>query len=200
MVKYKHEGKLRFVHSSMIRRCYDRSDPAYKRYGGSGIGVSISWYQDFWRFYNWAMANGYKPGLEIDRIDNNKGYKAKNCRFVTRRENANNRECTLFVEYKGNKYPFAIAVEKFGCASIEATRRRLLLGWTVEGALSTPVSKKSKKNMKGQIFGKLLVIARRENYKWLCKCECGVKTAIRVYDLLDGKTKSCGCTRFVRGG
>ncbi len=38
----------------------------------------------------WAEKNGFKKGLQIDRIDNNKGYFPENCRFVSRGVNMRN--------------------------------------------------------------------------------------------------------------
>jgi hypothetical protein len=49
-------------------------------------------------FYTWAMVNGYKDGLEIDRIDGNKDYSPDNCRFVTHTKNLQNKGI-----YKTNK-------------------------------------------------------------------------------------------------
>lgn len=33
---------------------------------------------------------------------------------------------------------------------------------------------------------------------WLCRCRCGNEKRVRVYDLLDGSTKSCGCLKRER--
>jgi len=44
-----------------------------------------------------------------------------------------------------------------------------------------------------QKFGRLIVIERVENYKWLCKCDCGIEKIIRGSSLKSGDTKSCGC-------
>lgn len=51
-----------------------------------GIRVCNKWKKDFMSFYNWAIVNGYKKGLQIHRINNNKNYSPKNCIFITPKE------------------------------------------------------------------------------------------------------------------
>jgi len=57
-------------------------------------------------------------------------------------------------------------------------------------------------DMTGQRFGKLMVIrfACRVHGKsaWHCRCDCGGKTVTRRTDLLNGKAKTCGCSRIER--
>lgn len=56
-----------------------------------------------------------------------------------------------------------------------------------------------KKELTGESFGKLLVLEKAENIgkntRWLCLCECGKKKTILTYNLLSGRSKSCGCVR-----
>ena len=75
----------------MKRRCYDRNFSQYKDYGGRGITICDEWLYNFRTFYDWAMSHGYSPELQIDRIDNDGNYEPDNCRWVTPKENANNR-------------------------------------------------------------------------------------------------------------
>ena len=49
---------------------------------------------DFSNFARWALANGYRQGLQIDRIDNARGYSPDNCRWVTRVVQNRNRRMT----------------------------------------------------------------------------------------------------------
>ena len=76
---------------AMKRRCYGINTQHYDRYGGRGITICDEWINDYKSFHEWAIGNGYADGLEIDRIDNDKGYEPYNCRFVSRLQNIRNK-------------------------------------------------------------------------------------------------------------
>lgn len=99
------EHPLYNVWKGMKARCYNKNHRKYPRYGGRGITVCEEWINDFESFAYWGMDNGYKKGLQIDRIDNNSGYSKDNCRFVTQTENQRNKENTRFIEFQGKVYP-----------------------------------------------------------------------------------------------
>lgn len=94
-------GKLYNTWLNMKARCSNEKLPEYKNYGGKGIKVCKEWQNDYENFYNWAMSNGYKEELSIDRIDNSKGYNPENCRWATREEQANNMTTNIKIEYQG---------------------------------------------------------------------------------------------------
>lgn len=90
----------------MLKRCgqyragrnYKAVDKNYKNYDGRGIKVCDGWFNDPNAFYAWALANGFRDGLQIDRRDNNKGYSPDNCWFVTPSRNMRNTRKTLRLE------------------------------------------------------------------------------------------------------
>lgn len=102
MIKHGMAGsKLYRVYCSMRERCEKPSCPEYHRYGGRGITVCDEWKNDRNSFFEWALKNGYKEGLQIDREDNDGHYCPENCRWVTRMKNCNNTCRNVFLEYKG---------------------------------------------------------------------------------------------------
>ena len=72
-------------------RCEQPSATNFKYYGGRGIKVCDEWRQDPRAFAEWALANGYAEGLELDRIDVNGPYAPWNCRFVDHKTNSRTR-------------------------------------------------------------------------------------------------------------
>lgn len=78
---------------AMKQRCLNPKHPKYYRYGGRGITIHKEWLE-ITEFQKWALANGWKPGYTIDRINNNGNYCPENCRWVSKSENSRKKRTT----------------------------------------------------------------------------------------------------------
>jgi hypothetical protein len=90
--RWTHHGqwgtRIHHIWIGMIQRTTNKKSPAYKNYGGRGITVCKRW-RKFENFFA-DMKKGYRKNLSIDRINNDKGYSPKNCRWATRKQQNNN--------------------------------------------------------------------------------------------------------------
>lgn len=84
----------------MKQRCQNKRCKAYHNYGERGITVCDEW-QKFEPFCAWALDNGYRKGLDLDRKNNDGNYTPENCRWITRRDNINNRRASVFINVNG---------------------------------------------------------------------------------------------------
>ena len=87
---------------NMKNRCFNKNNLSYKNYGGRGITLCETW-MDFNNFKDWSLSNGFKEGLTIDRIDNDKDYSPDNCRWVDRKVQVGNRRVTLKTTINGKE-------------------------------------------------------------------------------------------------
>ncbi len=127
--------KLYGVWLGIKKRCYNIAEPAYKDYGARGIIMCDEWKHDFLSFYNWAIANGWEKGLEIDRRENNGIYEPGNCRFVTRLINAKNKRSNRVITYNGETMILSDWARKLH-VSFDTLRYRIRAGWPIEKAFS----------------------------------------------------------------
>jgi hypothetical protein len=129
----------------MRLRCYDEKNIAYNRYGGRGITICDEWKNDVKAFYDWAIANGYKNSLTIDRIDNDGNYCPENCRWATFKEQASNRRSNILVTHNGKTQTMKEWANEVGIPYKVVWARVQKLGWSAERALTDPVKKGKRK-------------------------------------------------------
>ena len=79
---------LQNIFSNMVDRCHNPESKDYRFYGAKGIRVCNEWLNEPWEFEKWALNNGYRTNLTIDRINDQKGYYPENCRWITKSENS----------------------------------------------------------------------------------------------------------------
>jgi hypothetical protein len=134
---YKHGGRRSpeyNIWTLMLKRCNNKNDLAYKNYGGRGIAVGFSSFEEF------ISEVGCRPSKDysIDRIDNDLGYISGNVKWSTRDEQANNKRSNIMFTI-GDE---TLCIEKW-CKKLGIKRgtftTRIKLGWDVERALTTPV-------------------------------------------------------------
>lgn len=127
---------------NMLSRCNNPNDVAYKNYGGRKIKVCYRWSNKNPKgFENFLEDMGKRPkNKTLDRINNNIGYYKENCRWVTRKEQANNRRTNHLIPYNGKKLCFAKWEEITGISQYVICHR-IKSGWSPEKALTTPVKK-----------------------------------------------------------
>lgn len=126
--------RLYRIWSGIKRRCFDKNDPGYARYGKRGITMCDEWKNDFMSFYNWAIANGYKDNLTIDRINNNGNYELENCRWANKKTQSRNTRKNKLLFYNNKVYCLTEWAEILHIHP-ETIRSRLNRGLTVKEAL-----------------------------------------------------------------
>lgn len=145
---------LTVVLCGMRKRCYKPNSNCYKNYGGRGITVCDEWLgKDGQKnFYKWAIENGYKKGMTIDRIDNNGNYTPENCRWATPKTQAYNRSTNSYITIHGKTQTVSEWADEIGITR-GAMQNRLRYGWSEDRLLEPAYEplKMSKGQMSAEI-------------------------------------------------
>lgn len=128
-------SKLYKVWSGMRQRCENHKTPCFKNYGGRGIKVCEEWSESFEIFYEWAMNNGYKEGLTLDRVDVNGNYEPNNCKWATRKEQSRNTRKTIYATVNNITKDLNTWADELGVSRETLYRRVHKLHWTPEEAV-----------------------------------------------------------------
>lgn len=127
--------RLYSIWIDMKRRCYNKDRNNYKYYGARGVKVCKEWKKDFRNFQDWALKNGYKDTLTIDRIDYNKDYQPDNCRWTTIFEQNNNLSSNHRICYEEKKYPSMSSFCRKKKLNYNKFRQRIRSGYTIQKAM-----------------------------------------------------------------
>ena len=134
MSKYK--TRLYAIWEHIIDRCYNPNSTSYHRYGGRGIYVCAEWRESSDSFISWALSNGYRDNLSIDRIDNNSNYCPANCRWVDMHTQSRNRNSNNNITWNGKTQCLADWAIELGMPSNTLCTR--VKRWGIYGAFTTP--------------------------------------------------------------
>jgi len=129
--------KLYHVWDGIKQRCSNQNSTFYKDYGGRGIQVCEDW-DDYQNFHQWAISNGYKEGLTIERKDVNKGYFSENCCWATQQQQARNKRSNHKLTFHRETKILVEWAEELGINPYILSNR-LRRGWSVERALTQPL-------------------------------------------------------------
>ena len=123
-----------YTYKAMMQRCghlEGASERMLRDYRDRGIEVCPEWRESPQDFGDWLLAHGWHKGLQIDRVDNNRGYCPENCRVVTPKENANNRRDTWSLD---DGTPIAMFCSSIGINTYEGGKetrkyKRIRMMW-----------------------------------------------------------------------
>lgn len=124
---------------AMRQRCYCETSGSYGDYGARGVRVCSEWKDSFASFRDWALDSGFKESLTLDRIDGNGDYEPSNCRWVTARQNNNNKRNNRHVTAFGETKNLCEWVNDKRCQVPKGTlTRRIWQGWNPVDAITFP--------------------------------------------------------------
>lgn len=91
--------RLHGIWNGMKNRCYNPNVKSFKNYGAKGVTVCDEW-REFKSFYDWAVVNGYRDDLTIERKDPFGNYEPSNCEWIPKSEQAKNKRSNPKVRSK----------------------------------------------------------------------------------------------------
>ena len=140
MARYKDRRYTRLgsIYHNMKTRCNNPNYDKYMYYGGRGISVCDEWSNSYNAFESWALANGYTDTLTLDRIDPNGNYCPENCRWISRKDQANNRTSNHCLTHNGRTMTIQQWAEETGIPR-GCIDQRIAAGWDVNRTLTEPV-------------------------------------------------------------
>lgn len=122
------------VWEGIVNRCYAPNAEVYKFYGARGIGMCQTWRSDPKSFIEWAISQGWKEGLSVDRTNNNGNYDPENCQITTQQKQMRNTRRNVYVTMDGETKCISEWSAQYGIDRYKL-RYRLKKGMSLKEAL-----------------------------------------------------------------
>lgn len=138
------KSRLHNTRKNLIQRCCNPNNAGYAAYGGRGITVCQEWRNSYEAFRDWALANGYRDDLTIERIDVNGHYEPGNCTWISQQEQARNKRNSVHYTAFGETKRLAEWARDPRCVVNLKSLRRRLKRLDIEQAMTAPITPKNK--------------------------------------------------------
>lgn len=150
MIKHgMYRSKVYAVWCEMKRRCDNPNHKYYSYYGGRGISVCKRWSDSFISF---CEDMGERPkGMTLERSNNKGNYEPTNCRWATRKQQANNIRSNVILDFEGLKLTVSEWAEKLKIKR-STIYARIFRGWPVEKILTKSVQSWGRENPRVDIL------------------------------------------------
>lgn len=137
------DSRLYRIFRGMKDRCYNPKNKDYAWYGGKGIKICEEWEDNYIAFKNWAINNGYKEILTIERKDFDKDYCPENCEWITMEQQQRNKSSNRLITYNGETMILVEWAEKFNIPYKVLCARINDRGYSFEEAINMPYKRRS---------------------------------------------------------
>lgn len=137
VTEYGRKNPLRKVWQHMMERCYKETGRFFHRYGGRGVLVCDRWH--VFENFRSDMEQSYRPGLTLDRKNNDGNYEPGNCRWATQKEQTQNSTVVRMVEINGEKLTVTEWAKRTGLSVSVMWHRLFRLKWDPVRAISQPL-------------------------------------------------------------
>jgi hypothetical protein len=121
----------------MRRRCKNKNQVNYPRYGGVGVTVCKEWDESFVAFLA-AVGPRPSPQHSLERKKNHLGYQPGNVIWATTGEQSRNMWTNVWVEMDGRRQILKDWCKELGIIGYKQASERIINGWDKVAAITTP--------------------------------------------------------------
>lgn len=136
-------ARLYKIFQGMKDRCYNPNNKDYARYGGRGIKLCDEWKNNYIAFKEWAIINGYRETLTIERKDFDQNYCPANCEWIKMEAQQRNKSSNRVITYNGESMILIAWAERLGIPYKVLCARINDRGYSFEEAINMPYKRRS---------------------------------------------------------